>query len=363
MPLNHSRSLPLSLLLSGFFVLQGCGGSSRPNDPVVLSEPSIQETLQKTVDTIILPAVSSFDDATNTFAGNAADFCDLPQSDELSALQNQWKATAEAWYRLMPYNFGPLNDDVVFPAYMYIDSLRLRGTDYTATLRNEIADNTNGDHTLDDAYFASQSFQKLGLPALELVLFETLDGSTDNSDILDEFLQKPRKCQVLIGLARQLRGRASYVYEGWNNHYKGGTHSYAGLFITANLEDGTPPITELLTSVQEYLDYLKQRSVATVAAKPSGHIWPLLNASLTEIETLMQGDGSTRFTFFNIMESAKHQSEVETVRDNIAFARDAVSLNNATDFGVAAALLDGNFKREIPDSLDVELGISFSDGD
>ena len=65
----------------------------------------------------------------------------------------------------------------------------------------------------------------------------------------------------------------------------------------------------------------------------------------------------------SLMQASGNQTSVDTVRSNLAMARDSISDLDATSFNSAAALLDGNFKREIPDSLDVNLGINFTDGD
>jgi hypothetical protein len=44
-------------------------------------------------------------------------------------------------------------------------------------------------------------------------------------------------------------------------------------------------------------------------------------------------------------------------------AKQALTNNNQAEFEIYSGILDGNFKREIPDALGVTLGINFSDGD
>ena len=357
------RTVLFCLVFANALLLGACGGS-RQNDPVVTSEASLDEVVKKAIDNSILPAVDNFYAQANAFESEAETFCLAPDETGLSSLQSAWLVLARAWYHLLPYNFGPLNDDIIFPAYIFIDSYRLRGTDYTATLRNEINLNISGEHTLDVDFFGAEPFQKLGLTALELLVFEVASNQSQvGSEIVAEYLAEPRKCETLLGLTEQVQLRALYVSEGWHSSYLGSGTSYYQLFINNELEDGTEALVKLITSVQEFLDYLAARNVAVSVAQVSGESWTLVSASIDEINSLLTGLGDTRFTFYGFMLAGGHELEVNTVQENIEFARSAISQSNATDFAVASALLDGNFKREIPNSLEVVLGISFSDGD
>lgn len=344
-------------------LLASCGGE-RINDPVTVTEGSLSTAITQALDYSVLPAVNVFNTASNNLLSASEAFCSAPSASLLSNAQAQWKTTATAWFRLAPYRFGPLNDDPVLPEYIYIDSLRLRGTDYTATVRTDIETAISDSSTLDDAYFAAKNFQKVGLLALEITLFETVDTkSTTTSDIVTEFTNTERKCQVLTGLATQLSNRATRVSEQWNNDYDETGNSYRTTFIAGELSDGTEPLTLLITSVQEYLDYLQQRDVVAITAQKAGIAWPLVEASINEIEQLFSGTDTTTVSFRALMQTSGYQSEIAAVDDNIQAAYDAITAKDSVLFSVAAAALDGNFKREIPDGLEVELGINFTDGD
>lgn len=356
------------LLTGALLLLAGCGGS-RQNDPIQPTQATLDGILEKTLQYTILPAVDGFASQADNFNQTAGFFCANLSTANLQELQDGWKQLNKSWYRLAPYNFGPLNDDVVFPAYIYIDSLRLRGTDYTATVQQQLSKDIAASYPLDSTYFDSLNFQKVGLLPLELLSFKTIDGTLNVAgdiapdDIVAEYRLKPRKCELLTGLSQQLNNRAAYVQNGWRNNYKNTNKPYTDLFLSAELEDGTEPITRLLTSVQAYLDYLKKRHVADVAAEASGYIWPLLAETINEVERLLQGSPSNSLNIFSLMRVNGYDSEVQAVQENIQFARAGIELKNTTDFEAAAALLDGNFKREIPNSLDVQLGINFTDGD
>ena len=178
-----------------------CGGE-RSNDPVAVSDDNLKVALQEIIDFSLIPAVDSFAQQTLKLSESANTFCATPTENQLTALQQNWKNAYDSWFRLANYVFGPLDDDIIFPTYTFIDSLRLRGTDYLNTVRVENAADINGTHTLDNRYFSNKTFQRVGLLALESILFETTssDRSTAKPDIVNEFQSSSRKCEVLQGL-------------------------------------------------------------------------------------------------------------------------------------------------------------------
>lgn len=341
-----------------------CGGS-RTNDPVVISQDNLNVALEEAVNYSIIIAVQNFKIESEAFKTTANNFCNNLSAVQLTLLQSAWRDLFAQWYRLANYNFGPLDDDVVFPKYTFIDSLRLRGTNYLETVRTEIANDLAGNHELNAAYFGSKTFQRVGLLALESVVFETAasEHSLAAADIIAEYQNNDRKCQILLGLAEQITLHADYIETGWLQSFKGGNHAYKTIFLTSQLEDGAEPITKLITSVQSYLDYLQNRNVVNTAAKISDHAWASISASIDEVETLLTGTDQTTISFFAIMEAAGFQTAVDAVKANIAEVRQSITQQDAAMLDIALGKLDGNFKREIPSGLAVELGINFSDGD
>lgn len=349
----------LTIILSLF----GCG--ARENDPPLATNDNLAFALKQVVDNSVLPAVVAFEDASAGLQNQSEIFCGAMNENNLTLLQQQWRNTYSAWFRLASYNFGPLNDDLVFPKYTFIDSYRLRGTNYTETVRNEISSNLASDETLDRGFFSAQSFQKVGLLALELTLFETASSehSTVLANIVSEFQNQSRKCEILLGLSSYLKAQAEYVEQGWTTQFKNSNSDYRALFLADQLEDGTAAITKLITSVQEYLDYLKKRNVATSAAQVSGYGWQALADAVSEVSELLEGTSATSISFFQIMEAGGLQNAVESIRANIAEARNSIEAQEPELLSIALGQLDGHFKREIPDGLNVDLGINFSDGD
>lgn len=352
-----------SLLLLAVVWLAACG--ERENDPPLVSNENIGLALQQIVDNTVLSSVAKFKEEAGVFSSTASSFCAAPDLAALDALQVQWRRLFSAWYRLANFNFGPLNDDLVFPKYTFIDSLRLRGTNYLSTVRNEIADDINGDDTLDLAYFAGKTFQRVGLLALESAIFETVlaGNSAAADDVLAEFQANPRKCGVLTGLAALLSSHADYVQQGWLSNFKDSGKPYRQQFLDGELEDGSEPLTQLLVAIQEYLDYLRARNVVAVAAPLSGESWLAIGEAIAVVETVLEGSEGASLSLFGLMEAAGYQTVVIAVRETLADLKQAIVNRDSGDLAVQLGLLDGHFKREIPDSLEVELGVNFSDGD
>ncbi|MEM1153990.1 MAG: imelysin family protein [Pseudomonadota bacterium] len=327
---------------------------------------TLEAALTQAVDVAILPAVVGFLDDAQRLDDNAEAFCSDPNLEGLRTLQANWRALFEQWYRLSLYNFGPLDDNIVFPAFTFIDSLRLRGTDYLETVRSEVSNDLTSTRELEDSYFANKTFQRVGLLALESVIFETStpEHSTDTNQVLAEFTSQVRKCQILTGLAAQVLGQAIYVEQGWLTAFTGSELSYRTLFLDGQVdEDGTEPMSALLIAGQEYLDYVQARSVVLVAGQVSGHIWEAVSASIDEVELFLEGRADTSNSIFDVMAVSGNQNEIADVRDSIAQVRQALADRDPDMLEITLGFLDGNYKREIPDSLDVVLGINFSDGD
>ncbi|MEM1111022.1 MAG: imelysin family protein [Pseudomonadota bacterium] len=347
----------------------GGNGGDAGGVPAPAPEPdpiaTLERALEQAIDLAIVPAASGFLARSESLQSAAESFCETPDSDALTVLQDQWRATFEQWYRQSLYNFGPMNDDIVFPTFTFIDSLRLRGTDYLETVRAEIASDINGTRELEQSYFANKTFQRVGLLALESAIFETstADNSTTLTEVLAEYEFQPRKCEVLRGLANEIVNRARYIEQGWTVAFLDTDRPFRELFIEGELEDGTEPISQILIAGQEFLDYLQARRVVTTAAQVSNHAWEAISATIDEVETLLAGGPDTEDSIFEVMADTGNQNAVDAVQESIRQVRQAIADRDVDMLEITLGFLDGNFKREIPDSLDVVLGITFSDGD
>ncbi len=356
-------------ILFSVLLLSACG--ERENDPVLVNDENLTTALTMVVDKQIIPTAASFVSLSRSLSSQVNQFCAAPSSGQLTALQERWKELSLQWYKLANYNFGPLNDDIVFPRYTFIDSMRLRGTNYTETVRTEIASRLTDTSLLNEAYFSGLTFQKVGLLVLELLIFETATGEHSKVavNIVAEFQNTARKCDYLKGMTAQLIEQASYISDGWTLSYKNTGKPFREVLLNKELEDGSDPVSKLLISIQVLLDYLQKRHVVTSGAQIAGYGWQNITSAIDEIEILLMGSvdvaksSENTLSFFKLMEDAGYASSVALVKENISRIRQTIQSRDAAQLEINLGRLDGNFKREIPDALKVELGINFSDGD
>jgi predicted lipoprotein len=81
------------------------------------------------------------------------------------------------------------------------------------------------------------------------------------------------------------------------------------------------------------------------------------------LDHLLNQPGEDSFGLLERMEATGNTDEVELVRANLDAARAAAQAEDRDALITTLGALDGNLKREIPDALGVELGLTFSDGD
>ena len=357
----HKRIKIMALGLTALLLSQGC--VERENDPLLVNANNLNLALQNSVDNSIIPAVEDFSAQAQSLSTLSTDFCADPQ--DISALQTQWINLNNSWFRLAAFNFGPLNADAISPLYPYIDSLRLNGTHYLATVRTEISNNLASSSTLNESYFAAKSFQRVGLLSLEALLFETADSghSQQSSDILAEYINNPRKCQILTGISALLSSQSQQLSSGWQTQFNAGTQSYRSLFLANNLQDGSSAISTLINAAQQYLEHLKARNVAAVSGSLAGSGFAALDNAIDSISQLLEGTANTQVSFLQFIAVAGNETYVTNIRSNLARAKQACADQDITALNAALALLDGNFKREVPNGLNVELGLNFTDGD
>lgn len=359
-----------SLLMTGC----GGGGSGTANQTPTTPQLSVGVALEALADHSIVPAFRDVAQTAQNLQQKSSDFCQQTNETNLTDLQNEWKTFAKQWNRVMVYNFGPMNSsdndtsNDFFQQMLYIESKFLKGNDYTSEVRTEIAQSIAGTQSLDKAYFDALAVTKVGILALESLLFEShlSPYSQIKTDIISDYQQHARKCQVLTGMATQATKHTTQFADKWQN-------SYRTIFVSGTLDDGNSSIAELLTKAQGHLDYIKSRKLqGTLDAQLADHAKENIKANIAEIRRLVFGTQSSDHSLAKqmLLNGNANASAVNSVEANLTQVENSLnaitgSLKTAdlTALSSAIGLLDGNFKREIPDALGVTLGINFNDGD
>ena len=145
--------------------------------------------------------------------------------------------------------------------------------------------------------------------------------------------------------------------------YQDSEQPYRALFVSGQLDDGTKSIDQVVIAAQQYLDYLQARQVVRTAGQISMNSWEAISASIDEVELLLRGDTSATDSIFATMKIKGNENFIPAVESSIEQVRQSIADQNVDMLEITLGFLDGNFKREIPDGLNVDLGINFSDGD
>ena len=359
------QKLALHLLVACSCIGLACDDGSSPPGTTSPEIPTGAEIMRDMVETTIVPDMAAFDAETQQLRTDIDSFCAAPNQAGLEDVQDQWRTLSEAWQAVVPYNFGPLDDDVIVPTMIFIESMRQRGTDYTQTVRDGILRGLEGSDPLDLAYFDRQTFDEVGMLALEVLIFEdSREGnSTAIGDVVADFEAAPRKCEFLQGVAELLGRDAARVHSGWAESFDEGA-PFRETMTEPTLPDGTEPVAALLIALQQHLDYVKVRKLEGILdAQLSGHFYANVLSTLEAMEELLGQPSEDSFGLLERMEATDNTAEVETVRANFATAKEAALAEDREALTAAIGLLDGNLKRDIPDALGVELGLTFSDGD
>jgi hypothetical protein len=322
--------------------------------------------MQSSVDHTIVPAFLAFREGSEEMRAAVEVFCDAPDEGKLAELQTSWRELSRRWNAAAPFNLGPLDDDPITPRIFFIESMRQRGDDYTDTARETYELALSTDATLDDSYFASLTFNQVGLLALEVLIFEDSRPGRSQlpADVVDDFASEPRKCRFLVGITDRLVADAASVESAWIDSFEGGP-AFRDLMLETSLPDGREPVVGLLVALQQHLDYVKVRKLeGTLDGQLSGTFYPNVMSTLVTLEALLeQPEPEEAVSIFDFLLARELDADVELVRGNLADAKAAAEAEDRAALSTAFGLLDGNLKREIPDGLGVDLGINFADGD
>lgn len=337
----------ISASVMSALLLVSCGGE-RDNDPPETTQSNFDAVIQDRVDNQIIPLQQQLTQSATALSLSATTFCANPTSAGLTGLQSQWKTLHQDWYKLAVFMMGPLNNDPVFPAFTFIDSMRLRGRDYTGTIRQDIASAVSSTQTLNRAFFDNQTFQHVGINALEVVLFDSANPSLTNGSASDS----QRKCNYLTGLSQSLVSRLTTVANQWP--------AYRTQLLSSALPDGSKPFPTLLNTIQAHLEYLQARQISINGSPLANNAWNALSASIDTVDAFLN---SGTISVTGLLRGVNATLAIEKINANITEIRTQITNRNSDLLDIALGKLDGNFKREIPNALDVELGINFTDGD
>ena len=106
--LRNTATILLAVLLTA------CGGE-RKNDPLILTDDTLNTALTRIIDQTVIPSVEAFSSDTDALVVATSDFCSGPDTDGLEQVQSAWEKSTTSWYRILPFLFGPPDDNLLTP--------------------------------------------------------------------------------------------------------------------------------------------------------------------------------------------------------------------------------------------------------
>jgi predicted lipoprotein len=324
-----------------------------PAPPVALDEQGRHALSVFTVKTVTLPTLQHWQAQTRQFAISAQQQCQAGKPD-IASLQTRLAKLYPAWYRAMLYDFGPLRDNLFFPRIHFVDSMRQRGKNYHDTIAETFDQALQGDRPLNKAYFDGLKFTQVGLPAIEVLLHDPVYSQTLH--------QTTRACDLLIGLSGQQQTLADTVLAMWQKGTPD-TPAYLTKLTQNQLADGETATGKLLFSLQDYLRYLNQRQLnGHLDAQLSNLTRANLIAGLNEVEKLLTASHA-KASFIAYLQKAGHDDLAQRLLTTLQQARTTTQTLNVAKMRPHYYQLLQLLERPLPEALDVNLGMNFTDGD
>jgi len=360
---SHKFMLGLFFALSilSFSGLLGCASqNSKPMPPVEVSKTGLQKIVNHTLDSVVIENVMHWQQVSKGFMQASHSYCQaLPNGEGLKNMQNQYRKLVIAWNQTMPFDFGPLRDNLFFPKVHFVDSMRQRGKDYTATINTHFVKRLNDAKPLDQKYFEKLKFTLVGMPAIEILLFP--EEKQTNQSLINAY-QNPRHCELLMGLAKLNSDIAQTVLDGWTQS-EGGNLSYSQMFKTDQLPDGEKSLTKLIFAMQDYLRYVLQRQLNGRLDYKRSHLeFESLLAGLTSVQKTFNANQSG-YGILDYLNKSGKEIVAQNFTKELEMTKQALNNKEFDDLKKHYARLIKVLEKDIPQALGLNLGINFVDGD
>lgn len=320
---------------------------------------------------------SHFANSTASLRSQAEQFCTQPDASSQAVVQQHWLAAMNDWQAVHVINFGPVTiDNQHWKIQFWPDNHNLVGKKARQLLAS--------DDSIDLARIEKASVVIQGLSGLEYLLF-------DQESQLDQFINEPRRCDMLVAVAAHTEQVAKKLHDAWRP--AGG--NYLQVFTQpgeANPEfkDSNAALAAVIEAMIASADTIKWKKIAaplglrelpseTPRPRPFlSEAWrsqtslTLMSANIDALETLFndqkaylasQQDGqniaeqiSTQFTEMKAQLAAVKPPLIEAVKQPDG-QQSLKALNQAT------GQLLGLLKNPLPKALNITLGFNSNDGD
>lgn len=192
--------------LLALFVLISTSACNDPEPIDGKTDPGFDRAkmLESMAQHLIRPAFAGFSADVEALEASAQIFTAAPTLAGLEALRQKWLIAVRTWPYANLYNFGPAGEE----------GLRLG-------LYEEVGKFPAGEETIEQAIAAGQwdlsdaNRNARGLYAVEYLIF---GKNMDAQQVVDGFVQSPKRVQYLAALCADIKSRVSAVVTGWQTY-------------------------------------------------------------------------------------------------------------------------------------------------
>lgn len=185
---------------------------------------------------VLLAGINNFSTSAAADVSAISAFTANPNATTLTAAQTAWTALALNWGTVAPFNFGPLNDNLI-----------------SATVDTWPANDTKIETAITaQSTAASVGADTKGLKGLEYLLFD----KTGNAAVLAKYTGTGAASRItfLNSVAQDLAAQATNLQKQW-------TGGYLNTFESAKGNDVSSSVSQVVNTISLYLDEVKNMKI------------------------------------------------------------------------------------------------------
>lgn len=336
--------LSLSFVFAIFFCVVSCEDGTITEDEYQISYNRTAQ-LTNLYQNGVLPLHQLFIDEITILSANAKTFSETTSTENLIVLQNQWKKTVSIWKQCELFDIGDINDSFIhyrinrWPTD--VDNIE----EYVLSL-----------DPINKEFVSSKGSSSKGISAVEYLLF-----NLDNTPLLSEFENNPRRVNYLVATLEVLQDDATELYNLWV--------TYSDVFVNS-LENGVDGgQNQLINAIVGLLEEITQSKLGKALGESNGGTpdieefeahrsdWSLemIKSNLISLEKSYDGsytEDSRKFGFDNYLIELdnKQLSDAISAQFKVCFASvdKITSLNNTV---VNNPTLVENLKNDLTNLL------------
>jgi predicted lipoprotein len=190
------RYLVLILMITGLAFSGGCSGGSSGSGMT-----KQEQVLEVLTNTVIIPDLNTFSERSASLNAAVATFVSNPSESTLTTAQDNWKITQESWQKTEAFQFGPVKDQRL-----------LNKINFWPKRPDSIDEVIDGGDELTLSYLTDLGAAKKGLPVLEYLLFDHVNG---NSSVITTFQSSDRRSLYTNLVVQELAQNATTLQQSW----------------------------------------------------------------------------------------------------------------------------------------------------